>query len=116
MLVGVFTASVQVIGPRGGRIIKMCVDSADRFLAISQEMARRLGTTSVGTDEFELADGRIETRPIAEARIRIDGREATTIVVITTGRPLLGAYALEGLRLGIDPVRKRLRPIRGVPA
>ncbi len=113
---GVFTVSVQVIGPGGGRILKMRVDSAAMFSAISQEMATRLGIRSVGTDEFELADGRIETRPIAEARIRIDGREATTIVVITPGPPLLGAYALEGLRLGIDPVRKRLRPIRGLPA
>jgi len=28
--------------------------------------------------------------------------------------PLLGAYALEGLLLGVDPINKRLVPIEGL--
>ena len=28
--------------------------------------------------------------------------------------PLLGAYALEGLRLAVDPINKRLIPIQGL--
>ncbi len=32
----------------------------------------------------------------------------------TVAAPLLGAYALEGLRLAADPVRRRLTPVPGL--
>ena len=113
---GVFTVEVRLQGPRGAVSVAMTVDSGAMFSKVSPALARQLGLVAVAKDRFELADGRIQIRPIAEARIRVNGREAPTLVVITNGRPLLGALALESLRLGIDPVRKRLRPLRGIPA
>jgi len=48
--------------------------------------------------------------------VRIDGRERPTVCVFGEegAPPLLGAYALEGFLLGIDPVHETLIPIEGV--
>ncbi len=65
---------------------------------------------------FELADGRVADYDVGETRIRIDGRTVTSLVVFGDPRvaPVLGAYTLEGLGLAVDPVRRRLVPVRGL--
>lgn len=65
---------------------------------------------------FELADGRVADYDVGETRIRIDGRTVTSLVVFGDLRvaPVLGAYTLEGLGLAVDPVRRRLVPVRGL--
>jgi clan AA aspartic protease len=110
---GLFSVDVELVGPAGREIVTMLVDTGASYSAVPQALAGRLGLTPSTEDVFEFADGRTMRLPIAEARIRIDGRESPTLVVVTEGRPLLGAYALEGLRLGVDPQRKRLVPVTG---
>jgi clan AA aspartic protease len=110
---GLFSVDVELEGPAGRELVTMLVDTGATYSAVPASLAVRLGLTPSTEDVFEFADGRQVRLPIAEARIRINGRESPTLVIITEGRPLLGAYALEGLRLGVDPQRKRLIPVTG---
>ncbi len=49
--------------------------------------------------------------------ITLDGRRRITTVAFGsyTGQLLLGAFALEGLELGVDPKGQRLVPIGSLP-
>ena len=53
---------------------------------------------------------------VAEARIRLDGRERTTQVVSGPEgfSPLLGATTLPLFYLGVDPIQEQLVPVRGL--
>lgn len=61
-----------------------------------------------------LADGTPRERPAAWVEMRYGDRTAFTLVVFagTNGLTLLGAHALEGLGLVVDPVRRVLEPGR----
>ncbi|MDP2935372.1 MAG: Retroviral aspartyl protease, partial [Dehalococcoidia bacterium] len=61
------------------------------------------------------ADGREASYPIAQVRVRLDGRERFTICVFGEEgtEPLLGAVTLEEFGLAVDPLNKRLIPVRG---
>ena len=52
---------------------------------------------------------------MGEARARVDGRETTTWVIFGGDgtSPLLGAYTLEGVLLGVDPYNECLVPVIG---
>jgi predicted aspartyl protease len=66
--------------------------------------------------EFETADGRVVKREMAEARIHIDGSVRTTPIVFADAADsiLLGVVTLEQFSLGVDPVNRRLIPVRGL--
>jgi predicted aspartyl protease len=66
--------------------------------------------------EFELANGEIIEHDVGEVRIRIDGVEATRIVIFgdDAAPVLLGADTLEGVAMVVDPVGKRLAPTRAL--
>jgi hypothetical protein len=55
-------------------------------------------------------------REIGRTWIRLEGRTELTLVVFggPDSQPLLGAYALEGLRLAADPVGRRLTQVPGL--
>ena len=52
---------------------------------------------------------------IGQTWVRVNGRSVITLVVFGDEgvEPLLGDYTLEGLRLAVDPVRRRLIPVPG---
>jgi predicted aspartyl protease len=60
--------------------------------------------------EAVVADGRRLECDVAEASIRIDGRQRHAVVVFGQegAQPLLGAVTLEGLRLAPDAATHRL--------
>jgi predicted aspartyl protease len=64
---------------------------------------------------FLLADGGRIEREVGRTWVRIDGKAEITLVVFgdEDAEPLVGAYTLEGLRLGVDPLNRRLVPIPG---
>ncbi len=70
------------------------------------------------TQEFTFPDGNTREMEIGQARVRVGDREITTLVMFNDegSMPLLGALTLEGVFMGVDPVHKRLVPIRGVMA
>lgn len=67
-------------------------------------------------DRRRCADGRHVEHDIGHGWIRVDGRTVITLVVFgeAPAEPLLGAYALEGVRLAPDPVGRRLVPVPGL--
>ena len=64
----------------------------------------------------ELADERVVEYEVGEARLRLDGRERTTLIVFgpDDAAPLLGATSLELFNLGVDPVGQSLVPVPGL--
>ena len=115
---GTFHHQVEVSGMDGQRFetLEALVDTGSTYTVIPASLLRGLGIAPQERIEFELADGRIIERDIGEARIRVDGRNATTLVVFGDEgvSSLLGAYTLEGVRLAVDPVNQRLIPTRAL--
>ena len=110
---GLFPVDVELEGPAGRETVTMLVDTGATHSAVPASLAGRLGLPPNREDTFEMADGRRLRLPVVEARVRINGRQAPTLAIVTEGRPLLGAHALEGLGLAVDPSRKRLVPAEG---
>lgn len=96
--------------------IEALVDTGASYTVAPAGLLNRLRITPREHIEFELADGRIIELGIGEARVRIDGRDAVTLVVFGEEgvSPLLGAYTLEGVRLAVDPLRQLLVPTRAL--
>ena len=62
----------------------------------------------------QAAGGCEETWPLAEVRLTLNGDEVSTRCLIAPGGPaIIGAVALESLLLGVDPIAKRLIPVKG---
>jgi predicted aspartyl protease len=88
------------------------VDTGSEYTWIPRDVLEGLRIVVERKQGFIVADGRRVDRDIGYALIRAGGSEAPELVVF--GEPgdmsLLGAHALEGLNLKIDPVRKALVP------
>jgi clan AA aspartic protease len=113
--VGVFRVSAKLFKIGAERRIKeviMTVDTGATYPVIPRSIADELRLEPTQTQTFRLADGRRVRRRLAWAGIAVDGRKSPTLVVLGGAKdpPLLGAFALEGLGLEVDPVARRLRP------
>ena len=89
------------------------VDSGAHFTQVPQSLLGQIGVTPFGTRRVQYADGTVVSKPVASAEILI--QQEVTPTVVLCGDPtdliLIGAFTLEGLNLGIDPVRKTLVPL-----
>ena len=114
------TFSVEVyVRPAGAREeapvpVKCLVDSGASFCQFPASLLARLGITPERNVPVVLADGTRRDHPAAWVEIRHGERTAFTLVLFggDEGLTLLGAHALEGLGLSVDPVRKVLEPGR----
>jgi len=115
---GTFRVEIEVGDPTGGRFerIDALVDTGATYTSLPHPRLDALGVTPHARDSFLLADGRRVKRDIGRTWIRIGEQAEMTLVVF--GDPaspaLLGAYALQGLRLAADPVARRLVPVPGL--
>ena len=111
-----FYHPIQIFSPDGdsSEAIDALVDTGASFSQIPAATLRCLGIFPTGTAQAELADGRVVDDAIAEAKIRIQGRDTHTWITFGPegAAPLLGAHALEGVRLAADPSGRRLIPAR----
>lgn len=110
---GTFRWPVQVFGPGGeSSAVEAMVDTGAAYSALPEGMLRDLGVEPSRRRRLRLADGRLRDVDTAEARVTVNGETATTVVVFTDDNApiLLGAHALEGLGLAVDPAKKRLVP------
>ena len=107
-----FTHPIEIAKTKSDKFerIEALVDTRELYTTLPASTLRRLGIAPTDTREFQLADGSIIDIDIAEVRIKVDGRQAGTIVVFgdEDEAPLLGSYSLEGLRLCVDAANKRL--------
>ena len=91
------------------------VDTGATYTTLPREIVEDLGTPAIGSRQVVLADGREEEWPITYVWATVDGREGPTFSLIGPpgGPALLGAVTLEEFAFGVDPIAKRLIPIRG---
>ena len=113
---GTFYHEMQVFSANGDRseTVDALVDTGASYSQVPGSILQRLGIFPTDTVEAELADGRVVEDPIAEVRVEINGRATFTWVTFGPENvaSLLGAHALEGVRLAVDPSRRRLIPSR----
>jgi len=116
-MVGTFHYTIEIGDPQGTHFEKVdaLVDTGASYTALPASLLRRLGVTPHDRVLFILADQRQIERDVGQTWVRIDGKSVITLVVFGDegAEPLVGAYTLEGLRLGVDPLNRRLVPIPG---
>ena len=116
--VGTFNVALQIGDASGERWewIEALVDTGATYTMVPENVLRGLGVLPTLRFPFILADGTRIERDVAEARVRMDSGERTTLVVFgeTGSESILGAYTLEGLGLAVDSVNQRLIPMTGL--
>ena len=112
---GLFHVPARLTGPSGrSEPLELLVDTGATFLVVPRTVAEGLDLRPTRNVPIQTAGGREETWPLAEVRLALDGVEVTTPCLIAPQGPaLLGAVALESLLLAVDPVAKRLVPVKG---
>ena len=115
---GTFTVPVQIVGPVGQRAIEVeaLVDTGATHTLLPGDLLKELGVEAVERVAFQLADDRIAEYEVGEVRLRLDGRQRTTLVIFGPqgAQPLLGATTLELFNLAVNPVSQRLMPVPGL--
>jgi clan AA aspartic protease len=114
------TFSVEVEIRRSGATrdvwtpVKCLVDTGAAFCQFPNPLLARLEIVPDRQIPVVLADGTMREQPAAWLEIRYADRTAFTLVLVAgeNGLTLLGAHALEGLGLVVDPMRKALEPGR----
>ena len=109
---GTFRYPVEIGNPSGTEfeLVNPMVDTGATYSFMPASLLDRLDVEPLREMTFVLAGGSKIKRRLGEARVRAASRLATTIVVFgdEDAMPLLGAHALEGLGLVVDPVHGRL--------
>jgi clan AA aspartic protease len=113
--VSTFKVELEVGDPDGGRWerISLPVDTGSAYTVVPRGVLESLGVKPFRRARFRLADGRAFDQEIGQTWIRLNGSSVISIVAFGEegDEPLLGAYALEGLLLAVDPVGERLVPV-----
>jgi len=115
LLMGIFQVPAHLTGPTGrSQEVELLVDTGATFLVVPRSLADRLELRPSRTCDIQTAGGREESLPLAEVHLRLNGDQVTTRCLIAPEGPaLLGAVALESLLLAVDPIAKRLVPVKG---
>lgn len=94
--------------------VKCLVDTGAAFCQFPTSFLNSLGLKQDRLVPVVLADGTMGESPAGWAEVSYQDRHAFTLVLFgaETSLALLGAHALEGLGLAVDPVRKVLEPAR----
>ncbi len=98
------------------RTMDALVDTGASNTSMPASVLRELGMRPVSTERFRFAQGEVRELPIGYAWIRFAGKELITQVIFNAEEtsPLLGALALEGAYMAVDPVGQRLIPVEGL--
>jgi predicted aspartyl protease len=102
-------------GRRGrARRVRLLVDSGAIYSVLRKREWRSLGLKPERELEFVLADGTTLKRGVSEASFELEGRRATSPVVLgeSEDEALLGAVTLETLGLQLNPLSRTLEPMR----
>jgi predicted aspartyl protease len=112
--VGTFSVEVEIRPAVGSEDawtpVKGLVDTGASFSQFPDPVLSSLGIAPDRRVPVILADGTRKDQPAAWVAIRHGSRTAFTLVLFAgpSGLSLLGAHALEGLGLAVDPVRRVL--------
>ena len=114
---GTFTAPIQIsdLARTNSVPVEAMVDTGAIYTLVPETVLTGIVLDEPETREFALADENVVEYTVGYARIRFEEREVITLLIAASEgtTPLLGVTALEHASLGVDPVIKRLIPIRG---
>jgi clan AA aspartic protease len=114
---GLFEVTIELGDPagQGYEPVDATVDTGALYTIVPSRVLKRLGVKPHTRMKFILASGREYERDVGQTWARVDGRSVITLVVFGDNKapPVLGAYTLEGVGLGVDPVNRRLTPVPG---
>ena len=112
---GLVYSVMEVGDPSGRRFVPFrgLVDTGAVYTTLPARLLESLQVSPTATGIFELGDGRTVERGFCYTRLRYDGENVTVPVAFdaSDSEPLIGATALEALRLIVDPVNGRLAPV-----
>jgi predicted aspartyl protease len=94
--------------------VRFLVDSGAVYSVLRHDDWRALGLKPERELDFVLADGTTMTRGVSECLFEIEGQTATSPAVLgeSEDEALLGAVTLETLGLMLNPLTRRLQPMR----
>lgn len=104
----------NLIGKKALCEVKFLVDSGAVYSVLPETVWKKLGLKSIRTVEFTLADGTAIERDISECRFDIGGMSGVSPVVLGQAEdvPLLGMVTLEVLGMMLNPLSRKLIPMR----
>lgn len=116
--VGTFSVEIE-IGGQDREIwatVVALVDTGASITSAPSSVLSELGVEPAAKQLFQFAQDETRLMDIGYARVRLEGREIITQMLFNDEgtQPLLGAMALEGAYLGVDPIGKRLVPVPGL--
>lgn len=112
---GLTFVDATVTGPNGrSRSLELMVDSGASYSLLPQEVWHDLELEPQETLDFILADGTKIQRDASECKIRLNGKERHTPVILGEAgdEPLLGVITLENLGLILDPFKRTLQAMK----
>ena len=94
--------------------LSLLVDTGATYTTLPRTVVESLGCSLIGTRRVLLANGREEEWPIGLVLMTLENQELPTVCLIAPngGPARLGAVTLEEFALSVDPVAKRLVPVR----
>jgi predicted aspartyl protease len=94
--------------------VDLVVDSGAIYSVVPARVLRAIGVAPRDTKLFGLANGGSVTRDVSDVLYEIgDASGAAPVIFGRRGdAPLLGVVTLEALGLRLDPLRRRLHPLR----
>ena len=115
---GTFSAPISIGSPDGERWTRVdaLVDTGASIASAPASVLRGLGVEPLRKERFTFAQGETREMDVGQTWVRVGDREVITLALFNEEgtEPLLGALALEGVFMGVDPVGKRLVPRWGV--
>ena len=107
----------HVDGEKSVKIAQLMVDTGSDATWIARKLLEQIEIKAEKRRAFQMANGQQVYRDVGYAIIRVAGRETVDEVVFAEAGDyiLLGARALEGLMLRVDPMKKKLIEIEAQP-
>jgi clan AA aspartic protease len=109
---GTFHVEIEIVAAGNGASERhmALVDTGASYLSLPGSILHRLGYHPVDTQRVVFATGQSAVWPVAEVRVRLQGRERTVIAFLAdeAAPKLVGAQTLESFGLGVDPLGRRL--------
>ena len=96
--------------------LEALVDTGASISSAPASTLHKLGVTPLMRHNFRFGQGEVRQMDVGQTWVRIEGREVITLFLFNDegSMPLLGALALEGVFMGVDPVAQKLVPVEGL--
>jgi clan AA aspartic protease len=112
---GLTYVEATVTGPTNkSRQIQLLVDSGASYSLLPEEVWKELDIKPQEKLDFILADGTKIQRGASECKIRLNGKERHTPIILGEpgDEPILGVITLENLGMILDPFKRELRQMQ----